>query len=95
MALLGPLHLIADLDVLDALDDPVTRVTALLEAGLPSLSLRGAGRSAAELAAAGGPYRDAARANGAFFVVNGPAEAASRLAADGRHHSGHRCDWTR
>jgi len=85
MAPLGSIHLIADLDVLETVADPLGRVEALLEAGLPSLTLRGPGRSAPALAEAGRPLREAARAHGAFFVVNGPAEAAASLEADGRH----------
>lgn len=85
MTPLGPIHLIADLDVLETLDDPLARVTALLEAGLPSLSVRGPGRSAARLSEAGRAIREAARAHGAFFAVNGPPEAAALLDADGRH----------
>lgn len=82
---LGRIHLIADLDVLSTLEDPTARVVALLKAGLPSLTLRGIGRDAAELVRSGRELRAAARDHGAFFVVNGPAEATEKLQADGRH----------
>jgi thiamine-phosphate diphosphorylase len=82
---LGRIHLIADLDVLDARADAVDRITELLAAGLPSLSLRGPGRPPADMVRAGRPLRDACRKHGAFFVVNGPEPVVRELDADGWH----------
>jgi thiamine-phosphate diphosphorylase len=78
------IHLVADLDVLGE-DALARRVRALLALGLPSLQLRGRGRSAEELVAKGRPLRELAREAGALFLVNGSVEVARRLGADGLH----------
>ena len=82
---LGRIHLIADLDVLDGMPDGEDRVRRLLAAGLPSLTLRGPGRSSSALVEAGRRLRDLARRHGARFLVNGPEEAVRALNADGWH----------
>ncbi len=81
---LGVIHLVADLDVL-AEDVLTRRVRALLARGLPSLQLRGRGRSDAELVAKGRRLRELAREAGALFLVNESIEAARHLRADGIH----------
>jgi thiamine-phosphate diphosphorylase len=81
---LGAIHLILDLEAASTFPDPLRRVRCLLEAGLPSLQLRGPGLSSDELVRAGAPFREAARGR-ARFLVNGDADAARRLEADGLH----------
>lgn len=82
---LGAIHLIADWNVLAGHRDGEGRVRELLEAGLPSLTLRGPERSADELVAFGAGLRAEARRHGALFLVNGPRAAVERLDADGWH----------
>jgi thiamine-phosphate diphosphorylase len=78
---LGVLHFIVDLDVIG--EDPASVLEPLLAAGLPSVQLRGKAYSTRELVEAGAPLRDAVRAAGARFVVNGDLDAARELDADG------------
>jgi thiamine-phosphate diphosphorylase len=78
-------HWIADLDEFGAGDGLLRVALPLLDAGLPSLQLRGRGRSAAELIRAGEPLREAAGRAGSLFLVNGSIEAANALGADGLH----------
>ncbi len=82
---LGRVHLVADLDFLDTLADPLGCIRALLAAGLDSLQLRAPGRPPADVLARGHALRAAAREHGAFFAVNGDAALALALAADGLH----------
>jgi thiamine-phosphate pyrophosphorylase len=79
------IHLVADMDVCGQAGELTRRVRELLAGGLPSLQLRGRGRSTAELVALGRPLRKLAGEAGALFIVNGSIEAARRLGADGVH----------
>jgi thiamine-phosphate diphosphorylase len=82
---LGAVHLIADLDALDAMPRPLDRIRALLDAGLPSLQVRAPGRPAGERARRAEEIAALARAAGAAFVVNADVDLARTLHADGVH----------
>lgn len=82
---LGPVHLIADLDVLDAMPNALDRIRALLDAGLTSLQVRGRGRTDLELAARAREIATVAREAGAVLIVNGDVDLAIALDADGVH----------
>jgi thiamine-phosphate pyrophosphorylase len=82
---LGPVHWIADLETGGGARGLERVAGPLLAAGLPSLQLRGPGRSTEELIEAGRGLRRLAERAGARFVVNGNVEAARRLAANGLH----------
>jgi thiamine-phosphate diphosphorylase len=82
---LGIVHWIADLDVLGDGAAVLAAAGPLLDEGLPSLQLRGKGRSAAELVRCGEALREAAARAACLFVVNGSARAARALGADGLH----------
>ena len=78
---LGAVHAILDLGVVARRDLP-DRVAALLDAGLPSLQLRGASADDEPLARA---LRTATRERGALFVVNANVALARAVDADGVH----------
>jgi len=82
MTPLGLVHCVVDLDGGGA---PHEHIQTLLDAGLPSLQLRGRSRSTAELVEIGTPLREAAREAGARFLVNSDLDAARALDADGVH----------
>jgi thiamine-phosphate diphosphorylase len=82
---LGAVHLIADLDVLDELLQPLERIRQLLEAGLPSLQFRAPGRPFEERLRRAREIAQVARHARAGFVVNGDVELALALGADGVH----------
>ena len=82
---LGRIHWIADLDVAGSASALVAAAGPLLEAGLPSLQIRGRGRTTEELVDAGRELRRITAAAGALFLVNADPEAAARLEADGVH----------
>ena len=82
---LGRVHLVADLDTLESMEEPLERVGALLAAGLESLQLRAPGHTATERLRWGAALADLARAGGARFVVNEDVDLALALGADGVH----------
>jgi len=86
---LGPVHLIFDVDVADALPDASDLVERLLGAGLPSLQLRAPGRTPEERLRRGTILREQTARAGALFVVNGDVDAAIALGADGVHLPAH------
>lgn len=82
---LGRVHLVADLDFLDALPGSEERIRALLAAGLASLQVRAPGRPLPDVLPRGRVLRVLAREHGAFFAANGDPELAVALEADGLH----------
>jgi thiamine-phosphate diphosphorylase len=82
---LGVVHWIVDLDVTGESTSLLAVARPLLHEGLPSLQLRGKGRSAEQLIRAGEALREAAARAACLFVVNGSALAAAALGADGLH----------
>ncbi|MGQ0722644.1 MAG: thiamine phosphate synthase [Candidatus Eiseniibacteriota bacterium] len=82
---LGIVHWIADLDAFGDGTAVLAAARPLFDEGLPSLQLRGKGRSAEELIRSGEPLREAAARAACLFVVNGSVRAAVALGADGLH----------
>jgi thiamine-phosphate diphosphorylase len=82
---LGLVHLVADLDDFAAGGDLAGACRPLLAAGLPSMQVRGRGRTTEQIVRAAAALRLEAERAGCLFVVNGDVDAARYLDADGVH----------
>jgi thiamine-phosphate diphosphorylase len=82
---LGIVHAIVDVGDAAALPEARERVRAMLEAGLPSLQLRGATAASEEHVAIGRWLREETQEAGAQCIVNSDVRLAVELGADGVH----------